>query len=394
MQTFGTIKCCLCGLDIRSNGPVMCGACLAKETDVTANLSKQEELYQCKVCDRWRGFTSTWLRIEPESPEMLSMCLKKIKNLGSSLGAKLVDAKFIWTEEHSRRMIVQVTVEPWDPPIIRQTFKCEFVVVMQMCTECQSDSVDQTWRAVVQIRQNVKPHRRTLLFLEQEILRLELAQKASNVAESPNGMDVYFNKPEWAHKFAADLQAIVPVIKRTDAKQLTGQDLQNSFFKYRTAICLEICPVCKDDLCLVPKATNSQFFGNAGNGLVLAERVTSQLRVVNVESGKQVEISGAKYVASPFLRLNLTLVEFVVLDVEDEEDGTMYVEVARERDFGNNDTRFEVRLNYGLQRFQGKLECGDVVLGYDLVNFETDSPLPFPQTFPQVVLVKKPKRKE
>lgn len=371
----------------------MCGACLAKETDVTANLSKCEELFQCRECFKWRGANKNWLRVEQESPEMLAMCLKKVKNLGTSQGAKLIDAKFVWTEEHSRRMLVQITVEPWNPPIIRQTFKCEFVVVMQMCTGCQSDSVDQTWRAVVQIRQNVRPHRRTLLFLEQEIVRLKLAQQASDVEESPQGMDVYFNKAEWAQKFALHLQSMVPMANRTDAKQLTGQDLQNSEFRFRHTICLEIVPVCKDDLCLVPKYINAHYFGSTGNGLVLTERITSQLHLVNVETGKQVELSGAKYVAHPFLRLNLTLIPFIVLDVE-EEDSVMFVEVARERDFGNNDERYQVKLNYALARFHGKLECGDVVMGYDLVHFEPDQELPFPETFPQVVLVKKQRKRD
>ena len=123
-----------------------------------------------------KGVQSRWLRCDPESAELLTLCLKKIKNLGNPKGARLVDAKFVWTEEHSRRIIVRLTVESMEVAsrrdMIRQTFDCEFVVNTQMCGECQSDTVDQTWRSVVQLRQNLS-HRRTMYFLEQEILRLK-----------------------------------------------------------------------------------------------------------------------------------------------------------------------------------------------------------------------------
>jgi len=119
--------------------------------------------------------------------------LKKVKNLGTAKGARLIDAKFLWTEEHSKRIIVKMVVEPMEAAlkrdVIRQNCDCEFVVTTQMCPDCQSDTVDQTWRAVVQLRQNVS-HRRTLFFLEQKILKKKLAEKASNVDESPFGIDV------------------------------------------------------------------------------------------------------------------------------------------------------------------------------------------------------------
>ena len=50
--TAATIKCCLCGLEI-TGMQSMCLSCLAKETDVTANLSKQEDLVQCRECGKW-----------------------------------------------------------------------------------------------------------------------------------------------------------------------------------------------------------------------------------------------------------------------------------------------------------------------------------------------------
>lgn len=49
-----------------------------------------------------------WITCERESKEMLSMCLKKIKGLNR---VKLIDAAFVWTESHSRRIKVKLTIQ-------------------------------------------------------------------------------------------------------------------------------------------------------------------------------------------------------------------------------------------------------------------------------------------
>lgn len=45
---------------------------------------------------------------QPESRELLTFCVKKIKGLTK---VKLVDAGFVWTEPHSRRLKVKLTVQ-------------------------------------------------------------------------------------------------------------------------------------------------------------------------------------------------------------------------------------------------------------------------------------------
>lgn len=45
---------------------------------------------------------------ELESSELLSLCLKKITGLKQ---VKLLDAAFIWTEPHSRRIKIRLTVQ-------------------------------------------------------------------------------------------------------------------------------------------------------------------------------------------------------------------------------------------------------------------------------------------
>lgn len=49
-----------------------------------------------------------WTLVERESRDLLSLCLKNIKGLNK---VKLIDSAFIWTEPHSRRIKVKLTVE-------------------------------------------------------------------------------------------------------------------------------------------------------------------------------------------------------------------------------------------------------------------------------------------
>ena len=50
----------------------------------------------------------TWTIAEPESRELLAICLKKLKGLSK---VRLIDAGFIWTEPHSKRIKVKEEVD-------------------------------------------------------------------------------------------------------------------------------------------------------------------------------------------------------------------------------------------------------------------------------------------
>lgn len=51
---------------------------------------------------------SNWVSAEPESPELLSLCIKKIRGLKKGLEVR--NARFIWTEPHSRRISIEVLI--------------------------------------------------------------------------------------------------------------------------------------------------------------------------------------------------------------------------------------------------------------------------------------------
>ena len=82
---------------------------------------------------------------------MLALLLKKVKGLGKEV--KLVDAGFIWTEAHSRRIKLKLTIqkEVFGSLILQQQFQVEFVVSNLQCPDCQQSYTDHVWNANVQV---------------------------------------------------------------------------------------------------------------------------------------------------------------------------------------------------------------------------------------------------
>ena len=67
---------------------------------------------------------------------------------------KLVDAGFIWTEPHSRRLRVKLTIqaEVLNGAVLQQTFVVDFTVEPHMCIDCSRASANpNTWVACVQV---------------------------------------------------------------------------------------------------------------------------------------------------------------------------------------------------------------------------------------------------
>lgn len=62
----------------------------------------------CRNCDRFLSPPGQWTIAQPESRELLAICLKKLKGLNK---VRLVDAGFIWTEPHSKRIKVKLTIQ-------------------------------------------------------------------------------------------------------------------------------------------------------------------------------------------------------------------------------------------------------------------------------------------
>jgi nonsense-mediated mRNA decay protein 3 len=84
----------------------MCVSCLRIHVDITQDIPKQGTLQFCRNCERYLQPPFEWISCALESKELLGLCLRKLKALNK---VKLVDAGFIWTEPHSKRIKVKIS---------------------------------------------------------------------------------------------------------------------------------------------------------------------------------------------------------------------------------------------------------------------------------------------
>jgi nonsense-mediated mRNA decay protein 3 len=149
--TAGQILCCLCGIPIQANAANMCVNCVRNQVDITEGIQKQVTITYCKNCGRYLQPPKHWLRAELESKELLAFCIKRIKGLSK---VKLIDGGFIWTEPHSKRLKVKLTIqaEVMHGAILQQTFVVDFVVEWNMCPDCsRANTNSSAWKAVAQV---------------------------------------------------------------------------------------------------------------------------------------------------------------------------------------------------------------------------------------------------
>ncbi len=67
---------------------------------------------------------------------------------------KLVDAGVVWTEPHSRRLKVKLTIqaEVMNGAILQQSFVVEYVVEPHMCMDCtRANTNSNVWTACAQV---------------------------------------------------------------------------------------------------------------------------------------------------------------------------------------------------------------------------------------------------
>jgi len=297
---------------------------------------------------------------------------------GIGKDVRLVDASFIWTEEHSKRIKVKVTVqkEIASGSVLQQTMVCEFTIVNQQCEDCQKSFTPHTWTAIVQVRQKVL-HRRTLCYLEQLILKHDAHDKVIALKETREGMDFHFSQRSHAQRFSDFVQSFIPAKLKT-SKHLVSHDANSNDYHYKYAIQSELCPVCTDDLVAIPKGYSQLL--NACPPLMICHKMSTSVHLVDPLTLRGADIPAYEYWKMPFepAATRSQMTEFVVLNVEEvdlPEVGTRAkhhlagrgkmrladIEVARSQDFGVNDDRLIVRSHLG-----AILRPGNRVLGYDL----------------------------
>ena len=151
-QTVGTVLCCKCGIPMAPNAANMCVKCLRSEVDITEGLQKHVIIMHCLECNSYLQPPRTWIKAQLESKELLTFCVKRLKNLNK---VRLVHAEFIWTEPHSKRIKVKLKVqkEVLNGAILEQSYVVEYVQQEHMCESCSRVQANPNqWVAAVQLR--------------------------------------------------------------------------------------------------------------------------------------------------------------------------------------------------------------------------------------------------
>ena len=415
------VVCCMCGVRMKPNQANTCAQCLQTKYDITEPINKTGVLMRCKACERYQRDTTGWLVCPPESRELLALCLKRTTGLK---WLKLVDACFLWTEPHSKRLKVRLKVqkEVINGVILEESCVVEFILQSRMCDACHRVESNKTWSSVVQVRQKVA-HKRTFLFLEQLIIKHKEYERTIKIESMPDGVDFYFAARNDALRFVSFLESVVPV-RCKSSKHLITADAKSNTALFNHTFCVEIVPICKDDLLCLPRKVANKLGSIAP--IVLCTSVSSTVKIIDPHSCQIAEISAEKFWQNEFQPLSSVLhcVEFTVLDVQLERSKSApsttntakkkkktarkrkaeseklvlgklsknhrpaTVEVARSDDLGVNDRRITVFSHLG-----HILKPGDCVLGYDLAtsNVIDTNELELGKNVqvPEVVLVRK-----
>lgn len=343
----------------------MCMSCIRSQVDISEGIPKQIAIQCCRNCDRYLQPPMQWLNCAPESKELMALCLRRLKGLSK---VRLIDASFIWTEPHSKRIKIKITIqkEAFTATILQQSFVLEVIVANQQCMDCAKVMAKNTWRAVVQARQKVD-HKRTFLYLEQLILKHNAHKDVSNIKGQPDGLDFFFQSRSHAIKFVDFLQAVVPC-RYSTSEQLISLDTHSGHSTFKFTFSVEIVPICKDDLVFLPARTAKALGGMCP--LVLCTRVGTSIHFIDPNTLRSADISHQVYWRDPFqsLATSRVLIEYYVMDVEltGEEVGKYAladVQVVKASEFGRTTQYFFARTHLG-----HILKAGDVVLGYDIAT--------------------------
>lgn len=254
----------------------MCVACLRTHVDITEDVPKQAVMYFCRSCERYLHPPSEWVACQLESRELLSICLKRLKGLKE---LKLIDAGFIWTEPHSRRLKVKLTVhkEVFGGTMLQQVFIVEFTINNQMCDDCHRTEAKDYWTCLVQVRQRSE-NKKTFYYLEQLILKHKAHENTLGIKPEHGGLDFYYANENHARKMVDFLCAMLPV-KMTESKRLISQDIHSNTFNCKFTYSIDIAPISKDSAVCLPKKLAGQL--GSISQVCLVQRVANTIHLID-----------------------------------------------------------------------------------------------------------------
>ena len=224
----------------------------------------------------------------------MAICLKRVRGLKR---VRVADAAWIWTEPHSMRLKVRLTIQKEVAPgaILQKPLDCEFVVRNQQCTDCRQQFENFAWTAAVQVRQRVS-HKRTFFYLEQAILKKNAQAAAVKIEQFRDGLDFFFRQRNDAVRFVQFLKDCVPCrVKET--KKLVSADPKSNLFNHQYTSLVTLAEACKEDLVVVDSRTASRL-GSLPR-LLLVRSVNAVVRLVDPQTGRIAELHTEGYFKAP-----------------------------------------------------------------------------------------------
>lgn len=410
------IPCCLCGTMILPNNANQCPSCLAQNFDLKSMVQGNKVgdpiiVHQCRQCRCFnaRPDSDHYQYCEPESPQLLAICLKHVPILNKRGHSNqtynkihVVDTSWIWTEPHSMRLKIRLTVRTDIGEVtIQQRVPVIFQIKWKMCKDCDRQYTNRTWQALVQLRQKREngSSRKGLAALEMALSKpsaRDLRNTVLKIDSSRHGLDFYFLSVPQAQHFAHFLSRLAPLKIKTSTK-LVSTDVKSNTANVKHTLTCDVVPLCRDDLVLVTKESRSLL----GGRLALVTKVGSVVHMIDASPKRSAsnhidsmeltaeayhKVGGSTNSSNGYSILQTAerMVPFVVLDVElcEETQNHGYgetpqyqgpgsgvekyaladVQLARESDFGANDETLSCVTHLG-----HLIQPGDIVLGYDLL---------------------------
>ena len=309
MMTYSKIVCCLCSAVIDANPRGTCEACLKKSLNIKTCIPTEFELQYCKGCQRF--LRPPYVKIERDSADMMKLCLSRIKSYDKKV--KIIDSNFIYTEPHSKIIKIKISIQKEvEKNILSQNLIIEFKEKWNLCRDCQKLQTPHTWSSCVQIRQRV-PHKKTMLYLEQIILKNKMQKSSLYFEEANDGFDFFFSTRRAGEIFSNWIATVVPS-KITYHKKYVS--LSISTFTYL----VDVANVAKYDLFILDKDSYKKL-GGIGP-LLICTRLSSRTIFIDPRTFNHLYLDGNtffKYKFNPFCNSN-QLTEFLVLDVYEEID--------------------------------------------------------------------------
>jgi nonsense-mediated mRNA decay protein 3 len=261
-----------------------------------------------------------------------------------------------------------------------------FVVNLMQCPDCcEAATPREHWIANVQIRQDTT-HKRTLFWLEQQILSHRAHLSSTTIERRHGGVDFHFTDKASGQRFVNFVKSRLPVHVEESAKQM-GEDIQCGTLDMRFSFAVRVPPLNRQDLIILPP----RFVKGSGNQSFIAvvHKVVKKIKLIDPVTAKMIDVDGPTYWDRPFtpiLSLD-SLRRFVVISIDPigPKCGRFQIADVELTDEETYSDRILVRTHLGAH-----LHESEPCLGYDVrVNVLPDDiqDLFKKQDLPEVIIV-------